>query len=347
MKKGKILITSLVLSIMFMLSNLRSVEASPLTADELYKEAYNAVLQCQYERTQQSINYSRECINRMKGTGAAWAVGEFSKLTDAVQQDLFEKFMSYLFYWNGNPKVQLSQTEINEARDLVISFDTYIGNKSYTSSWSSAVDKYQQILIDECVRTVEMAEKERTELYKNIAYDKVNNLLTAKNNTGVMEYANKLLERVNAIVVQQKEEEPSTPEERASWNNYIRTNIAQGETIPQFQVTYDKKEWMPVGIVQTVHDANRGIAQSFFSGNDYYRSMSPYACTFLYNRIWANDENYTDIVRLADGKILLRAWESGKIEEFEATELSQEQIVKYKTLNYRTLIDGAVMNMHK
>lgn len=197
-KKVKKLLVSVVTSIM-LLSNSNLIVEGANNSDLLYANAFNAVQACTISNTQQGINSARSAIKALKGTSAAWAIGEFSKQTDVVQQKLFEEFMGLLFEKNNVPKPSITQEEVNRARDLVISFDTYDGNKPYTAAWSSAVDKYQQKLMQEAMDLVVNAEntinKEDIEKGKKA----VESLLTAENNQGVITFANELAARIKVI----------------------------------------------------------------------------------------------------------------------------------------------------
>ncbi len=199
-KKLNITVMSMVICVLFLLNTFTNAIAAAPSADKLYANAFEAVTLCKNSYTQESINKARYAINQLKGSSASWAIGEFSKQTDMVQQKLFEDFMGLLFDKNNQPKASIPQTDVNKARDLVISFDTYEGNKPYTAAWSSAVDKYQQMLMADVLKLVTNAES--TKKINDIATAKqgVNSLLTAKNNQGVINFANGLMTRVNAIV---------------------------------------------------------------------------------------------------------------------------------------------------
>lgn len=150
--------------------------------DAIYKNAYDAVVKAQKERSQQSVIAARKAIaqlakeNKLKGF-----VGEFSKQVDGVQQKLFNEFYSILFV-DGKKKERISQEEINKARENIKVFDTYEGNKQYTPSWSSAVDTYQQKLIVEAheavVKSMGSKDSKDVELAENL----VKSIETSTNN---------------------------------------------------------------------------------------------------------------------------------------------------------------------
>ncbi len=202
--KFKRILIIMILCITFLASTIVSVGATT-NSDVLYANAFNAVNTCQNSNTQQSINHARGTIEALNGTSASWAIGEFSKQTDVVQQKLFEEFMGLLFTKNNEPKPRVPQTDINRSKDLVISFDTYEGNKPYTASWSSAVDKYQQMILEEIAKLVSTAESTKKSADIESAKNGINILLTAKNNQGVINFANSLMTRVKAIVGTEEE----------------------------------------------------------------------------------------------------------------------------------------------
>lgn len=198
MRRTKRLLTSLALSATFLLSNFASVLATPST-DKLYEKAFKEVANCKNVYTQQGINGARSAINALRGSKASWAIGEFSKQTDVVQQKLFEEFMGLLFDSNNKPKASVTQQDVNRARDLVNSFATYTGNAPYVQSWSSAVDGYQGMIIKQVVALVEKAEKSKNKDDIAAARNGVMSLLTAVNNTNVINFAKDLEKRVTAL----------------------------------------------------------------------------------------------------------------------------------------------------
>jgi hypothetical protein len=198
-KKVKKVLVSSALSVAFILSSFDTVLAAS-NADTLYANAYNSVIACQSSYTQQSINGARNAIKNLKGTEASWAIGEFSKQVDGVQQKLFEEFMGYLFDSNHKPRISVPQQDINRARDLVNSFATYEGNAPYVRSWSSAVDEYQNIIIKEVVSLLNKAEETNKSEDIIAAKNGVSTLLTANNNPSVIDFANVLKDKLADLV---------------------------------------------------------------------------------------------------------------------------------------------------
>lgn len=79
----------------------------------------------------------------------------------------------------------------------------------------------------------------------------------------------------------------------------------------------------------------------YFKSGSYYKGMFAYSCTVSKKYYMTKEkENYTEIVRLIDGKVLIRAWENGKIEEFIPTALTKSQVEKYKNSSYDELLQG-------
>lgn len=57
-------------------------------ADIAYGNAYNALLNAQTTKTQKTIDTARTAIASLSGTGASWAIGEFSRQVDLIEQQL-------------------------------------------------------------------------------------------------------------------------------------------------------------------------------------------------------------------------------------------------------------------
>jgi len=310
------------------------------TNDQLYVDAYNATFKATQFRNQASVNESRKAIDELRGK-ADWAIGEFSKQTDAIQQSLFEEFMRLLFRAGGAPKDYVPQSDVNRAKELVINFDTYEGNKPYTASWSSAVDKYQQKLIDDIVKLVENAEKTKKSIDVDSAKLGINSLLTEKNNKDVIDFASKLLERVNAIKVEDGNSGNVGEGNIYDYKNYIKAELDSDGDV-EFKVKYEELwSWQRGGFVSPQHDVDNILKYvDYFKNGDYYKGMSPYACVFKRDHMLpSGQENYSEIVRLVDGKVLIRVWKSGKIEEFAPIALTKDQVETYKNSSYEQMLE--------
>lgn len=147
MKTIKTVVTFSIISLFILLNINLSVKAQ--TPEELYKIAYKSVLNVKSSQTQKSINEARVSIRNLKGTTAAWAVGEFSKQVDKVQHPLLIKTISAI----NKAKISLKQADIDEAKASI--------DPDYPLLWknpySEAVDIIQQKLYDKARELVNVA----------------------------------------------------------------------------------------------------------------------------------------------------------------------------------------------
>ncbi|WP_139903829.1 Ig-like domain-containing protein [Clostridium thermarum] len=132
---GKALTASLAVS---MAAGVSANAATASSADILYKAAYNAVVKAKTERTQKAINEAREAIKALKGTGAAWAIGEFSKQVDTVQGPKFKAIVDGI----AKAKASQKQADVDAVRALIEPELPAV----YRNSYSSAVDAVQGAL---------------------------------------------------------------------------------------------------------------------------------------------------------------------------------------------------------
>ncbi len=154
------------------------VFAADMSADELYKAAFEAVLAAQEARTQESINAARTAIKALAGTDAEFAVGEFSKQVDGVQQELFEGFLAALDKAQESNK----QADINAARTYVEMFRTCPDTSVYVEGgWSQEVDLVQQKLIDKAEAAVRKAQETRLQADVDAAKALLEELATSTN----------------------------------------------------------------------------------------------------------------------------------------------------------------------
>lgn len=107
--------------------------------DKLYAYTFYTVTAAINDRTQKSINSARVAIETLRGTDAAWAIGEFSKQVDQVQHPMLVKIVDAI----GLAKNTLKQSDINSAK-LSIDPDLPV---EWRTSYSSAIDIIQQNLI--------------------------------------------------------------------------------------------------------------------------------------------------------------------------------------------------------
>jgi len=110
--------------------------------DALYANAYNFTVKATTLKTQKSINEAREKISLLPNS-IGWAIGEFSKQVDTVQQPIFEKAYSAIVNAQNTP----TQANINTAK---ASIDPDMP-AFYKNSYSSAVDVIQQSLMKKAV----------------------------------------------------------------------------------------------------------------------------------------------------------------------------------------------------
>lgn len=111
--------------------------------DKLYSIAYAATVNSINLKTQKSINDARENVSVLRGTDAGWAIGEFSKQVDKVQNPFLVNIV------NAITKAQQSgrQVDINAARASIDSDLPQVWKNSY----SSALDIVQQGLMKQLV----------------------------------------------------------------------------------------------------------------------------------------------------------------------------------------------------
>jgi hypothetical protein len=183
-KKIIALITSLTLvigivSAVFVSRSL--VKATSLTAaDQLYINAYDATTNSINKKTQKSINDARAAIIQLQGTGAQWAIGEFSRQVDQIQHPILVKIVEAIKLAEINP----IQANVNSAKASIDGELPQIWRNSY----SSAVDVIQQGTIKKAVEAYNKAIKTQDQIDIDMAFEKINELITAKDNT-VTEWA--------------------------------------------------------------------------------------------------------------------------------------------------------------
>lgn len=169
--------------------------------DAIYKEAYDSVILVQKSQSQDDINKARVNIRKMTPAWMKGFVGEFSRQVDGVQQKIFERFYG-LLYVNGDPKQPkqiMNQWEIDEARMFIEGFNGDVSNATYVPSWSSAVDKYQDIHIKRASDAVELV---KTTMKLSDAYDaykKIDTIISARNNKLVSDFGLSLKQTLHEI----------------------------------------------------------------------------------------------------------------------------------------------------
>ncbi|MEG2412556.1 MAG: ComEC/Rec2 family competence protein [Clostridium sp.] len=157
---SKFVAITLLMTMFFTNVNTNNVDA--VSVDQLYAAAQEAAVKAQKYGTQESITAARTAIVPLLNAynnGEIWLesmIGTLSGMVDGAQQQLFNKFYDILFA-NGGLKETLTQVEIDQARGYVDGFKTYTGNTEYITSWSSAVDNFQQAKFDVAFAAVEKA----------------------------------------------------------------------------------------------------------------------------------------------------------------------------------------------
>jgi hypothetical protein len=321
-----------------------STPAFAKTGDQAYTDAYNATVKATQIRNQASINEARKAIEGLRGK-ADWAIGEFSKLVDQPQQKLFESFMNTLFFQGQSvyPYDSLSQKEINKARSLVIDFATYEGNKPYIDSWSSAVDRYQAMQIEKAVKVLENAEKTKKSVDIAAAKSVVNELATVENNNTVKNFATQLQTRLNRLTAVDNGGDLDPNADPMLYRNYAKFAKKENGNWSIARKVDDLTGWSYSGVADLYdHSFTYQFGSELFSFDNYYKNMSPYAGTHVVNHCFEGTEkqNYEEIVRLADGFVVERLWEDGKLETFIPPALTIQQINDYKTKSYKELVSN-------
>ncbi|MEG2289496.1 MAG: SH3 domain-containing protein [Clostridium sp.] len=187
----KKLINKFIILILFttiFLTNTNSVYA--LSIDELYVNAYRAVVEATQTGTQEKVTAARIAIKPLLdayNAGETWLesqIGTLSSMVDKVQQDLFNDFYR-IIYETIDGKVVLKevliQSEIDRAREYVFAFKTYDGNTEYINTWSDAVDRFQQNKYDVAYTAVLKASETKSQSDIESARLLLNELATSNN----------------------------------------------------------------------------------------------------------------------------------------------------------------------
>lgn len=156
--------------------------------DKLYAEGVNSVIRCQNERTQSSVNDARKIIEKFRGK-LDWAIGELSKQVDMVQHPILVTIVDGIHRNQLNPV----QNDINKIKDNIVS----LPRDDWKRDYGSALDKAQQILINEANGYVDKYINSGSSSDKTLALEKLNVLTTATNNSFVVNWANNMINKVN------------------------------------------------------------------------------------------------------------------------------------------------------
>jgi hypothetical protein len=142
-RSGKTLRAILAAGIIATMVGTTQVKAAALSVDEIYANAYTATDNAMNIKTQKSINEARIAIEALIDTGADWAIGEFSKQVDQVQNPFLVKIIDAINKAEQTGK----QEDINAAKASIEPELLQIWKNSY----SSAIDKIQQELMKQLV----------------------------------------------------------------------------------------------------------------------------------------------------------------------------------------------------
>lgn len=145
------------LIVVIVLCNCIVAKGDTKNIDKLYATAFNAVIKCEKERTQSSVNSAREAIKKLIGT-VDWAVGEFSKKVDKIQHPILVEIVDGIQDSQDLP----SQWQINGIRKLINDLPV----PQWRSTYSSALDVAQNELIKRTVDWVNMYKAEKSYEYE-------------------------------------------------------------------------------------------------------------------------------------------------------------------------------------
>lgn len=168
------------------------IPVSAKSVDELYIEAFQAVSECQKNKTQISVNKAREKINLLFKTGAEWAVGEFSKQVDQIQHPILVKIVDGISLNNKLPR----QESINEIRNIIKDLPVV----DWKNSYSSALDKCQQKLLNSLATAYEKLEKNKTQENKESCLNIIKELKISIDNN-IINFAKSYEDKINNIII--------------------------------------------------------------------------------------------------------------------------------------------------
>lgn len=159
-------------------------------ADQLYANAFNAVQGAIESKTQKSVNAARTAIEALRGTDAEWAIGEFSKQVDTVQHPILVKAYSAVL----DAQIYKTQLYINKAKEA-IDIDMPL---IWRGSYSSAVDKVQQELMQKAVAKYDVAVFTSKISDRDIALNAMKEIAGAID-TNVRTWAESFIDVINAL----------------------------------------------------------------------------------------------------------------------------------------------------
>lgn len=141
----KTIIAALTFTSTFVVGNI----AKAATADQLYSNAYNATSTAINQKSQTSINNARVTIEVLRNTGASWAIGEFSKQVDQVQQPILVTICNAINLIQAEDrKGNYSEKDITTAHNSIPSNLPDVWRSSYSSAVDIVQQHYQKKAID-------------------------------------------------------------------------------------------------------------------------------------------------------------------------------------------------------
>ena len=147
--------------------------ASAASINDLYAAAYNATVTALKSGNQADINAARDAINALVGTDASFAVGEFSKQVDTVQQPILVTVYNSIAAAQATP----SQANINAARATI---DPALPAE-FKNAYSEAIDVVEQGLITAANDAVNAAVASKNQTDIDAANAKLAELATSTN----------------------------------------------------------------------------------------------------------------------------------------------------------------------
>jgi hypothetical protein len=197
-KEGKVMKKKTLLSLFLTLSLTIStslvgtifVQADGLSADQLYNNAYNFTKTAMSTGTQVDINTARSAISALKGTGAEWAIGQFSQQVDGVQQPILVKIIVAIDKAKANP----CQANVNIAKVSIPNELT----PDWKNSYSSAVDAIEQVLINYAVNAYNIASISKSTTDITNAENIINDILTSTD-SNTIQWATSYKTKIDAV----------------------------------------------------------------------------------------------------------------------------------------------------
>ena len=187
MKIGKVV--SIVICIFLLTNNIIANAFTNKELDKLYAQGVNAVIKCQKERTQKSVNEARAIIKKFKGN-LDWAIGELSRQVDSVQHPILVSIVDGISRNQKKP----SQEDINKIRYTI----SILPEEQWITSYASALDKAQQVLINDTDIYVKKYLHSRLTSDKEIAISKLN-ILKKSTNKSVVDWSNSRIKDMDKV----------------------------------------------------------------------------------------------------------------------------------------------------